>query len=659
MIGFIFASFVLTFFTPTSLWSQSTFRGLGDLPGGNFYSEAWGVSADGSIVIGLSESSSGTEAFQCTAAGIAAGDGLGDLPGGDFYSRARGVSGDGSIVIGESKSGASEPWEAFRWTSLTGMQGMGDLLDGWFDSVALAISADGSVIVGQGTVVNYKYECFRTTGSVIQPSDGLGELPGGAIYSSGLGVSQDGSVVVGRSASTAGFEAFRWTESGGMQPLGVLPGAIAHSSKAFGVSADGSVVVGGSQGPTDPSYEAFRWENGVMAGLGDLPGGRHWSTAKAVSADGAIVVGHGENDTASLAFIWDADNGIRNLKSVLENDYGLDLTGWILKDATAISADGTTIVGYGTNADGNREGWIAVLDPYSPSLIVYLKDDAGSGLADESITVQPAYGGSWGPQYSGTTDTNGAFAIEEMEEGYTKIRMTFNQASIEQTVAELDASSYTWTAVPLTIQFLDDIYIGLADGKVDQGGSTWVHHGYTDTFGQLTLHVFPEKQYKFRVGYPYTSMTKTFNVPGPGAHTEIFQTVLATVTVLDYEDYGLADVKVDQGGGSWVHHGYTDINGELDLQLSGGTNYKFKVSGAAVSNSSKTTWFPVPGPIEFQTGYVVSGGAAVKASIGGRWVTYSSPGMHILPGTYKFVFASPTPSPQYMTVTAGELTNIP
>ncbi|TKJ32311.1 MAG: hypothetical protein CEE38_23425 [Planctomycetes bacterium B3_Pla] len=42
-------------------------------------------------------------------------------------------------------------------------------------------------------------------------------------------------------------------------------------------------------------------------------------------------------------------------------DYGLDLTGWALTYAQGISADGLTIVGYGTNPAGNIEGWIATL----------------------------------------------------------------------------------------------------------------------------------------------------------------------------------------------------------------------------------------------------------------------------------------------------------
>ncbi len=49
--------------------------------------------------------------------------GLGDLAGGDFYSVATGVSVDGSVVVGYSDSGSS--YEAFRWTSGGGMVGLG------------------------------------------------------------------------------------------------------------------------------------------------------------------------------------------------------------------------------------------------------------------------------------------------------------------------------------------------------------------------------------------------------------------------------------------------------------------------------------------------------------------------------------------------------
>ena len=51
--------------------------------------------------------------------------GLGDLPGGTFISPAHGVSSDGSVVVGFSNSALGQ--EAFRWTSGGGMVGLGDL----------------------------------------------------------------------------------------------------------------------------------------------------------------------------------------------------------------------------------------------------------------------------------------------------------------------------------------------------------------------------------------------------------------------------------------------------------------------------------------------------------------------------------------------------
>jgi probable HAF family extracellular repeat protein len=69
---------------------------------------------------------------------------LGDLPGGAFSSQARGVSADGSVVVGNSISASG--LEAFRWTAAGGMIGLGDL-PGSFGSGASSVSADGAVVV--------------------------------------------------------------------------------------------------------------------------------------------------------------------------------------------------------------------------------------------------------------------------------------------------------------------------------------------------------------------------------------------------------------------------------------------------------------------------------------------------------------------------------
>ena len=44
---------------------------------------------------------------------------------------------------------------------------------------------------------------------------------------------------------------------------------------------------------------------------------------------------------------------------MLAEDYGLNATGWTFRSATAISADGSTIVGWGDDPCGTRMGWIA------------------------------------------------------------------------------------------------------------------------------------------------------------------------------------------------------------------------------------------------------------------------------------------------------------
>jgi len=71
-------------------------------------------------------------------------------------------------------------------------------------------------------------------------------------------------------------------------------------------------------------------------------------------------VGRGASASGDEAFIWDASNGMRNLVDVLVNDFGLDLTGWSVREATGISDDGLSIVGYGYH-EGNAEGWIATI----------------------------------------------------------------------------------------------------------------------------------------------------------------------------------------------------------------------------------------------------------------------------------------------------------
>ena len=82
-----------------TLCQAQSLTDLGTLTGGS-YSYAYAVSADGSVVVGESDSTNGTRAFRWTNNVMTD---LGTLTGGN-YSEAYGVSADGNVVVGQSIS---------------------------------------------------------------------------------------------------------------------------------------------------------------------------------------------------------------------------------------------------------------------------------------------------------------------------------------------------------------------------------------------------------------------------------------------------------------------------------------------------------------------------------------------------------------------------
>jgi len=355
---------------PASSGATALFVPLGQLLDGAA-TVANDVSGDGTTVIGRATTAGGSgEAFVWTASGGMVG--LGDLPTGNSSSQAWAVSGDGSVVAGTgtySTTGGSTGGlpQAFRWTAAGGMVGLG-FIDGGSFSYAYDVSADGSVVVGE-TATSSFVRAYRWTaeGGMLD----LGVLPDGVVSRS-YAVSDDGSVVVGAGRTGAGtWRPFRWTAGAGMVDIGDLAGGVA-TGEAFGVSADGTYVVGFSASAA--GNEAYLWsEAGGMIGLGDLPGSNFSSTALGVSADGTRVVGTSWVSTADgvdAAFLWDPVNGMRFLKDVLEDDYGLDLTGWFLKEATAITPDGRTIAGWGRNPSGQTEAWLFTVPEPGTAVLV-------------------------------------------------------------------------------------------------------------------------------------------------------------------------------------------------------------------------------------------------------------------------------------------------
>jgi autotransporter-associated beta strand protein/probable HAF family extracellular repeat protein len=351
------AKFLAEIFSATSAHAQD-FQALGYLPGDN-YSVAYGVSGNGSVVVGISQivdfGLSPPQPFSWTASGGMVA--IGNPPGGSLpNSIANAANSDGSVIVGFNGTTS----EAFRATSPTNIVSLGTL-PGSGGSRALGVSGDGSVVVGQSYFSSSEtYKAFRWTAST--GMTGLGTLPGDN-GSAANAISADGSVIVGFSyniATNPGPQAaFRWTQSGGMTGLGFLPGM--DHSIATAVNANGSVIVGNSYtfsttGGVNPN-EAFRWTNSTgMVGLGYLPGGVV-SIATGVSADGSVVVGQSFIGDDNQAFRWTQSLGMQSIAGILSANG--DSVGMQLNFASGVSADGITIVGSGTVAFGDLGAWVA------------------------------------------------------------------------------------------------------------------------------------------------------------------------------------------------------------------------------------------------------------------------------------------------------------
>jgi probable HAF family extracellular repeat protein len=255
---------------------------------------------------------------------------------------------------------------------------------------SLQISGDGTTVVS-GRPIDFNSgvaEAFRWT-----QSKGLQLLGGNR--DAAIGISYDGSTVVGSNS-----QAFRWSETSGIQNLGYLPG-FSNTSIASAVSDDGRTVVGNSSNTFSSrrSGQAFRWTpaNG-MQGLGylknstALPGFTDFTTSEAqdVSGDGSVVIGtsnfYGSYDEA---FRWTSSGGMQGLGF---------LPGGSFSVAKAVSQDGQTVVGTASTNTGSLRSkafrWTAANGMQDLDNLGYFYDATSS--LDVSSNGSTIVGGGFG-----------------------------------------------------------------------------------------------------------------------------------------------------------------------------------------------------------------------------------------------------------------------
>lgn len=272
------------------------------------------------------------------------------------------ISSDAQVIVGTVRNTDPATRRACRWTASGGAQELG-VPAGAQWSEALGVSGDGTVIVGRAEAIGARLTSpWRWTAD-----SGMVSL---APFDEGSAddVSDDGLTIVG---SSGGY-AFRWqeeTELVTLQPWGHY-----RNSSASAVSADGSIVVGMSSEPAGNQNGTLWNEDGMPSLLARTDPIGVYAYPTAISGDGTLIGGYepgttGPGPLPERAILWPSPDLALDVNEYLPT-LGIDLTGWHLTRVTGISADGSTIVGWG-EFNGQSHGWLVqgIPEPSTAALL--------------------------------------------------------------------------------------------------------------------------------------------------------------------------------------------------------------------------------------------------------------------------------------------------
>lgn len=304
------------------------------------------VSRDGSAICGASMIDQGYIACKWENNQVIS---MGYLPNDYPGSVAYGLSSDGSIVVGSSQSYFSRfpfSWNLNDGIVSLGLYGQADLPYGF----ASGVSLNPTKIVGQSSG-DERYIAFLWS-----ESNGMVDL--GDIGNSGLtfayNISKDGSVIVGASSENGSYQPVKWIND---QPnpirLEVLNQPLTEGA-AYYVSSDNSTIVGYSG--RNPKL-ACKWVNNHIISLENSLTNHTESMAFGCSQDGSKIIGYYIENNIYHAFIYDS-SGMHNLQEYLQSKYCVNLGGISLLEARGISDDGKCITGMSQNLLNISKGWV-------------------------------------------------------------------------------------------------------------------------------------------------------------------------------------------------------------------------------------------------------------------------------------------------------------
>jgi len=247
------------------------------------------------------------------------------------------------------------------WVSGSGWQDLGGLPGqtppGGSHGSAYDISGDGMVVVGLGWLSTYKARGFRW-----DAANNMVELPQmGPNSSRASAISGDGQWIGGFDEHSNGTRrAALWDASLSETLFLARPANPEGYGEIMGINSDGSVICG-KEGDS-----GYVWRNAQFTNFGQVPGVdplMNYNWAAAVSEDGSVAVGGNWDlwNTTTFATIWTEATGVMFVSDYLT---ALGVTGldqYQLANSLDISADGTTILGWGVAFPFTFIWWTATI----------------------------------------------------------------------------------------------------------------------------------------------------------------------------------------------------------------------------------------------------------------------------------------------------------
>jgi probable HAF family extracellular repeat protein len=325
------------------------------------------ISADGSVVVGTSDSALGLQAFRWTEAGGVTA--LGILPG-YTTSDAAACNANGSVVVGSCSSIQTDRSVAFIWTAATGMKAIDTIPEDAIHAGAESVSADGKTVIGWYEIADNGSNSYGTFGflweagqDLVTFSDFIPDdvsrkhscVPNrisadGQVIAATVGYmpvdnpdpSQDDIIVSAGTRMTKVGSAWEprilgWTPDGDR----TNPNWRQRASTAMAINADGSVIWGTTEIPDIGFFNPYRWTPSAGMAM------NMWNEVfvmQAVSHDGDLAVGGGADP--GNAIMWDAVRGVRSMYGVMDELGILDQMGnYQPVTMTSVTADGQAMVG--------------------------------------------------------------------------------------------------------------------------------------------------------------------------------------------------------------------------------------------------------------------------------------------------------------------------